>query len=86
MTSRRPNNVISFRSGLPVRVDRRRLPVRDTSILQVGTAIAVYCRFMHRYMSPSRPPCSMRLLAVGSISVVGRAQPVVAYEVIGRNR
>ena len=26
----------------------------------------------------------MRLLAVGSISVVGRAQPVVAYEVIGR--
>ena len=26
----------------------------DTSILQVGTAIAVYCRFMHRYMSPSR--------------------------------
>lgn len=39
----------------------------DTSILQVGTAIAVYCRFMHRYMSPSRPPCSMRLLAVGSI-------------------
>jgi hypothetical protein len=58
----------------------------DTSILQVGTAIAVYCRFMHRYMSPSRPPCSMRLLAVGSISVVGRAQPVVAYEVIGRNR
>jgi hypothetical protein len=39
----------------------------DTSILQVGTAIAGYCRFMHRYMSPSRPPCSMRLLAVGSI-------------------
>jgi hypothetical protein len=39
----------------------------DTSILQVGTAIAVYCRFRHRYMSPSRPPCSMRLLAVGSI-------------------
>ena len=37
----------------------------DTSILQVGTAIAVYCRFMHRYMSPSRPPCSMRLLAIG---------------------
>lgn len=58
----------------------------DTSILQVGTAIAVYCRFMHRYMSPSMPPCSMRLLAVGSIAVVGRAQPVVAYAVIGRNR
>jgi hypothetical protein len=28
MTSRRPNNIISFRSGLPVRVDLRRLPVR----------------------------------------------------------
>jgi hypothetical protein len=58
----------------------------DTSIVQVGMAIAVYCRFMHRYISPSRPPCSMRLLAVGSISVVSRAQPVVAYDVIGRNR
>jgi hypothetical protein len=57
----------------------------DTSILQVGTAIAVYCRFMYRYMSPSRPPCWISLLAAGSIGV-GRAQPVVAYEVIGCNR
>ena len=41
----------------------------DTSILQVGTAIAVYCRIMYRYMSPSSPPCWISLLAAGSIGV-----------------
>ena len=85
MTSRRPNNIISCGVN-PSALTVAGYLFGDTSILQVGTAIAVYCRFMHRYMSPSRPPCSMRLLAVGSISVVGRAQPVMAYEVIGRNR
>ena len=86
MTSRRPNNIISCRSGVnPSALTFVGYLLGDTSILQVGTAIAVYCRFMYRYMSPSRPPCWISLLAAGSIGV-GRAKPVVAYEVIGCNR
>ena len=64
MTSRRPKNIISCEVN-PSALTVAGYLLGDTSILQVGTAIAVYCRFMHRYMSPSRPPCSMRLLAIG---------------------
>ncbi len=55
--------------GQPVRVTFAGYLLGLTSILQLGTAIAVYCRFMHRYTSPSRPPCWISLLAAGSISV-----------------
>lgn len=67
----------SFRAvrGQPVRVTLAGYLLGDTSILQVGTAIAVYCRFMHRYTSPSRPPCWNSFLAAGSILVWAERSP-----------
>jgi alkanesulfonate monooxygenase SsuD/methylene tetrahydromethanopterin reductase-like flavin-dependent oxidoreductase (luciferase family) len=86
MTSRRPNNVISCRSGLPVRVDRRGYLFGDTSILQVGTAIAVYCP-VYAPVHVAEQAALLDEASGGRFDlVVGREQPVVAYEVIGRNR